>query len=765
MQTWREHAVAQPTALDRYRLLLVIVAVGVLIGAGAHASPDDLPGVFSLVLIVAAPVAGRLVAPRVPGVYSVLSGVALADAAARDATADPTLLLLWSMVVIAAHALFLRPIRAALASAATAIIAGSLLLITEFRIDLGVRPVGQMLIGLALYLVTLSVLALPVGLLTRGWADRGAVVRRNLGWLARGATYAGIAVGLLTFTHAEAHTVPTTVAALLPILAGAACWQTLRMVTLRRASRALTEAAVTTPWPSGAVLETLVGLVGAHVRSSRVAILDAPTDGSLWAPLDHERYLVVERLAGDFGFTRSDAHLIAGLASMARGSLVYADRERQLRHQALTDPLTGLWSYQHWLEMLLTATSGGADEAHQVGLVFLDCDGFKQINNRYGHLEADLILATIGDRLRALGAEIGWCFARFGGDEFTGWMRAEGDAAAFEKRCEELADVLAEPITVGQHSVTVTASIGRALARRPGAGVARDTVEDLVESAEIDMRRRKLRKPGAILTQHSDRDVVQRMLAAGEIAVAYQPLITLADREVWGCEALLRGHTASLGLIPPPVLVESASQARLLDAVTGEVMQQAITVAEQARTVCGRPITLTLNLEVEQFHDASELLDRLVARVDATGVPVLLELAEREPMPWTRERDRLADELATHGIGVGLDDLGSGESRLTLIGARHWDLVKLDRDLLLENHRGQGPIVLRHLMGILDVYQLGNTLLEGIETAEQEQIARDLGVRYGQGNGYGAAMGGADLLALLARGALRRPAAASMRSK
>ena len=249
------------------------------------------------------------------------------------------------------------------------------------------------------------------------------------------------------------------------------------------------------------MLETLVDLVGAHVRASRVAILDAPTDGSLWAPLDEERYLVVERLDGDFGFTRGDAHLIAGLASMARGSLVYADRERRLRHQALIDPLTGLWSYQHWLEMLLTATSGDGGtggERRQVGLVFLDCDGFKQINNRYGHLAADQVLATIGERLRELSAEAGWCFARFGGDEFTGWMREDVDPTAFEKRCEELADVLAEPITLGQHTVTVTASIGRALARRPDAGGRGDSIEDLVESAEIDMRRRKLRKPGAV---------------------------------------------------------------------------------------------------------------------------------------------------------------------------------------------------------------------------------------------------------------------------
>jgi len=766
MQTGREHAVAPPDALGRYQLLLVIVALGVLAGAGSHAAADDLPGVFSLTLIVAAPIVGRLAAPRVPGLGVVLSGVALADAAARDSTAQPTLLLVWALVVTVAHLAFLPPVRNALSSASSAVIAGSLLLITEFRIDLGVRPVGQMVVGIALYLVTLTVLALPLGLMTYGWADRDVVLRRERGRLARGATYAAFAILVLVPTHAEAHTVPTALAALLPILTVAVCWQTTRALTLRRASRALTEAAVTTPWPSGAVLERLVRLVGAHVRASRVAILDAPTPGSVWAPLDEERYLVVERPQGDTGFTRVEAHLIAGLASMARGSLVYADRERQLRHRALTDPLTGLWSYQHWLELLIAATAeASAGSTSPVGLVFLDCDGFKQINSRYGHVEADRILAAIGDRLRALGTEAGWCFARFGGDEFTGWMRTDGGAPAFEKSCQELADVLAEPITLGQHTVTVTASIGRALARPLVVGSAAETIEDLVESAEIDMRRRKLRKPGAVLTQHADRDVVQRMLAAGEIAVAYQPLVTVADREVWGCEALLRGHNAALGLIPPPILVASASQARLLDAVTREVMLQSILVAEQARTVCGRPVTLTLNLEVEQFHDASELLDRLVARVDATGVPVLLELAEREPMPWTRERDRLADELATHGIGVGLDDLGSGESRLTLIGARAWDLVKLDRDLLLEDHRGQGPVVLRQLMAILDVYQLGETLLEGIETAEQEQIARDLGIRYGQGNGYGAAMSGTDLLDLMAHGALRGPGPASMRSK
>lgn len=583
------------------------------------------------------------------------------------------------------------------------------------------------------------------------------------------ALYVGLLAGLLAIlsgTDADDRGWATAGAALTLVLAGLAVWQAMRIATLTRISRALTEAAVTTPWPTGEILPTLLRLVRGHVRAARVDVTDSPTEGSLWAPLDAGRYLVVERDRGDLGFTSHDAHLVAGLASMARASLQHAERERQLQREAVTDHLTGLWSYQHWYERL-TAVAAEPD-AHRLGVVFLDCDGFKQLNSRYGHLDADIVLATLGARLRTLASDTAWRFCRFGGDEFAGWL-PDIDQEALDQRCEELAATLADPIPLGRHArtghpregharaghtVSVTASIGRAVSppSAPAGALSGAAVDELIEAAEIDMRRRKLRKPGAVLTQHADRNAVRRMIDAGDIAVAYQPVVRLADHQVWGCEALLRGRTGRLGLIPPPLLVESASAEHLLDAVTREVMTQALEVGEQARVVSGVPMTMTLNIEVEQFHPASALLDWLVERVDAAGVPVVLELSERDPIAWTPERDRLADELAAHGIGVGLDDLGAGADRMTLVGERCWDLVKLDRGLLLEDHDGRGPVALRHTMGILGDHAIAGSVLEGIETPEQEALARDLGIRYGQGNGLAAPMTPAAFLELAGRG-------------
>lgn len=744
---------ADPAALVRYRLLLVATAVGVLLGTALHVSGGREPRLLPLLSVPAAPLLARAVAHHVSGAYAVLSGLVLAALIGHDPTYSGLLFVRWSLVITLSYLVFRRPVRSALPLSAATVLAGAALVLAERHVDLGAPPLDRMLVGFTLFLVVVWALSQPLDVLAHGWECRAPHVARSLAWLGAGIAYLGVVLGLLTLLTHESHSTwaSTGSAVLVLFMLGVVYWQATRISTLHRVSRALTEAAVTTPWPTDDILGTLTRLVTTHIRAARVAVLDRPTDGSLWAPLDRGRYLVVERQRGEFGFTRRDAQLVAGLSSMARASLEYADRERRLQRQAITDPLTGLWSYQHWLELLLRTSAeigARAEDPRRLGVVFLDCDGFKQINNRYGHLDADQILATIGERLRRLSANAGWCFSRFGGDEFTGWLLEDGGPAAFEKRCEELAAVLAEPIGVSHHTVTVTASIGRALAD-PTLGPGGETVDELVESAEIDMRRRKLRKPGAVLTRHTDRDVVRRILDSGAIKVAYQPIVSLTDRRIWGCEALLRGHTGALGLIPPPVLVESASQARLLDAVTAEVMEQAIGLTEQARAVSGRPLVLTLNLEIEQFHHASELLDRVVARVDASGVPVVLELSERQPLPWTPERSRLARELADHGIGVGLDDLGAGESRLTLLGARPWDLVKLDRGLLLEDHDGRGPVVLRHLTAILDAYGLRNSLLEGIETAAQERVALDLGIRYAQGNGYGAADDGAELLRLL----------------
>lgn len=266
--------------------------------------------------------------------------------------------------------------------------------------------------------------------------------------------------------------------------------------------------------------------------------------------------------------------------------------------------------------------------------------------------------------------------------------------------------------------------------------------------------------------RYADRDVIRRMIDAGDIAVAYQPIVALEERTVWGWEALLRGRTRPRGPIPPPVLVASASAADLLDAVTQEVADQALDVAARACAIARRPVTLTLNLEDEQLQPDSDLLSWLVERVDALGVPMVLEISERQPTVWTPERERLADELARHGIGLGLDDLGSGVSRADLLGRREWDLVKLDRGLLLEDHRGRGPVVLRHAVALIADYGLTGTVVEGIETAAQEQLALDLGIRYGQGNGLGAAADAGALLALAEHGltvAPLRPGVADQR--
>jgi diguanylate cyclase (GGDEF)-like protein len=536
-------------------------------------------------------------------------------------------------------------------------------------------------------------------------------------------------------------------AAYVAVLVGllvAFAWQGRRLVTLRRATRVLAEAAERMPWTAGEVLATLIERLDTQVRAGEAAIVDEPAAGTLWAPLDHGRYVALTRRRGARRFTRTDAALVTGLSALARASLEHAEHARQLRREVVTDHLTGLWTYQHWLDLLATASA--ERHGHQLGVVFLDCDGFRQINSRYGHREADRVLATVGARMRELSRTAGWSFCRFGGDEFAGWLLQEGTSADFKRRCDELAAALATPIAAGRHEVSLTASIGRTLSLDP-----EDTIDDLVEAAEIDMRRRKLRRPGADLSRHSEPDVVRRMLDAGGIAVAYQPIVTLADRRLWGCEALLRGHTGALGAIPPTALVESAAAAHLLDAVTREVMAQALATAEAARAVAGVPLTMTLNLEAEQFDPASDLLGWLVERVDASGVPVVLELSERQPLLWTAAHDALADELAGHGIGLGLDDIGAGVSRVNLLGHRSWELVKLDRGLLLEDHRGRGPIALRHVAQLLGEYGATGSLLEGIETAEQEALARDLDIRFGQGNGLAPAMSGEAFLDLAGR--------------
>lgn len=244
----------------------------------------------------------------------------------------------------------------------------------------------------------------------------------------------------------------------------------------------------------------------------------------------------------------------------------------------------------------------------------------------------------------------------------------------------------------------------------------------------------------------SDDEIVGGLLQQG-LDVAYQPIFDVATGDLVGWEALLRGQLPEHGPLRPEHVIGSAMRTGSLDTVMRQVAEQALATATMASRRLGRSMTISLNMECEQLTADSAFLRWLVDRSATSPLQLLVEISERGAAEaFCDEQERALDVLRDGGVGLGIDDLGAGASRMRLLARGHWQWVKLDRGFLLTGERGR--VMLRHTVAMM--HELGATVvLEGIETPEQLEAARRLGVGLAQGNLLGVPIPAAELLAAL----------------
>lgn len=252
--------------------------------------------------------------------------------------------------------------------------------------------------------------------------------------------------------------------------------------------------------------------------------------------------------------------------------------------------------------------------------------------------------------------------------------------------------------------------------------------------------------PGTFLDdpQRYELAFMRELLDAGGIAIACQPIVNLHVPRIVGWEALLRGTHPELGPIPPVVLIEAAIAHGLLDELTQQVLDQALTVTTEAAGIVGEPLLVSANIELEQLYLGDALLEWLKQRTIQPDVTLMLEVSERGGDDWTPIHERAAAELCDRGIALGIDDYGSGSDRFGFLRRRVWDLIKLDQRYL-RDHGDRDRRVLELFVGM--VHNLGMpSLAEGIETAADLVWARSMDIDYGQGYWLGRPLSPAELL-------------------
>jgi diguanylate cyclase (GGDEF)-like protein len=422
-----------------------------------------------------------------------------------------------------------------------------------------------------------------------------------------------------------------------------------------------------------------------------------------------------------------------------------ADRIHQL---SFNDTMTGLPNRIAFNERLSFDAAEAHELAHKLAAFSIDIDGFKDVNDVFGHSAGDLLLIEVASRMRAALAS-GDFLARQSGDEFLG-LQMSGhhphDARGFAER---IAAVFARPFQVQDHPVTLTASIGYSIF--PTDTPERDQV---LSNAKLAMYRGKSRQRGSITAYQREMDDSARARRAlsrdmqvaaerNELELHYQLQTTLDDGRVCGAEALMRWRHPRRGMVSPAEFIPLAEESEAIIAMGEWALRTACRDA-----VAGRiPGTVAVNLSPVQFS-RDDLAATIHAILLETGLPpnrLEVEVTESTIMSDQSRGLHILRQLKAMGISVAMDDFGTGHSSLATLHAFPFDKIKLDQSFVKRLPDDTAAAAIVRTVLALGVSLDMPVLAEGIETASQWEFLAREGCAKGQGYHFARPVGLAQL--------------------
>ncbi|MEV0131249.1 bifunctional diguanylate cyclase/phosphodiesterase [Dactylosporangium sp. NPDC050688] len=442
----------------------------------------------------------------------------------------------------------------------------------------------------------------------------------------------------------------------------------------------------------------------------------------------------------------------AALCTAIRNASTFAETQRLAdshARAAAQDPLTHLANRRKLQQYGDEALATGI-----VGVLLIDLNHFKEVNDTLGHSAGDRVLITVGERLTAAVREDD-LVARFGGDEFAVILANLSAPALAEMRAHTILDALAPPIQLDDMRISVEASCGVTTA-------SGGTVGELLRRADVALYQAKQDGQRVVVYAHA-RDTADigtltlggdlaRAVAEGQFVVNFQPIVDLATGKVIGAEALTRWHHPDRGDLAPDRFLPAIERSGQLSAFADAVLDQALIAVSQWADA-GHDIPVAVNVSPRSLLDPS-FPDAVARRLAARGVPsssLVIELTESVTLSKLEVVDDVLAALRDQGIRLALDDFGTGFSSLATLARVAVDELKIDRSFVAAMNTSAPGAVVRSTV------DLGRSLglvvvAEGIEREEQRQQLWELGCPAGQGHLFARAMPADRLLAALRRG-------------
>jgi diguanylate cyclase (GGDEF)-like protein/PAS domain S-box-containing protein len=410
--------------------------------------------------------------------------------------------------------------------------------------------------------------------------------------------------------------------------------------------------------------------------------------------------------------------------------------ERELTHLAFHDPLTGVANRLLFQERVKTAVAGALRHGGTVGVLFIDLDDFKIVNDTMGHQAGDQLLVSVVERLgRILRPQD--TAARLGGDEFAALIEDVSDPAEVERIAEAIISGLSEPFYVGDSIVSGVSSIGVATTAEAG------DAQELLRQADLALYVAKGSGKGqwrsyqpalhtAVLKRMQIRTELDQAVKDGSFELHYQPIVDLNSMLPVGFEALVRWNHPISGQIPPAEFIDIAEESGIILTLGDWVMRTAI---ETAAAWDDPDLYVSVNVSVRQFR-APGFVETVQAHLAAAGLPpsrLMVEITESLLLPDEQQVWDDLSTLRTLGIRIAIDDFGTGYSSLSYLRRVPIDVVKVDRSFVetIGTSEPQRALV----EGI--VWLAGNlglsVIAEGIETRADRDLLVSLGCPMGQG--------------------------------
>ncbi|MDQ3281433.1 MAG: EAL domain-containing protein [Acidobacteriota bacterium] len=402
------------------------------------------------------------------------------------------------------------------------------------------------------------------------------------------------------------------------------------------------------------------------------------------------------------------------------------ETEKQLEYRAYYDSLTGLPNRLLFRDRLVNSVAAAKRNRVGVAVMYLDIDHFKLVNDGLGHTFGDLLLADVAQRLHgALRASD--TISRIGGDEFSILLPEVTSAEAVAGVARKILDSLAQPFTVDGHDLFVTASMG--VSCYPSDG---DDAETLLKCADAAMYRAKElgRNQAQLFTASMNERYVRRLaleqhlhhaIERNQLELHYQPIYDRARRRIVSLEALLRWRDPVRGLVPPLEFIELAEETGMILPIGEWALRDACRQLREWHDQGLDSLRVAVNISAVQLHQRG-LVEIVRSALDDSGIDphrLQLEITESAAMQSFELTMKVLREIREMGVGVAVDDFGTGQSSLIYLKHFPIDTVKVDKEFLRDVTTDEtAAAIVTYVINLAHTLGL-KVVAEGVETEEQ----------------------------------------------